>query len=77
MKSRILVCVCGADGKKPRYNRVFTGTIKYDHQQDDTITVPFLKNVNYSADFAKPFLYSIGPYTPYNTGVIPDFCPSF
>jgi len=27
MKSRILVCVCGADGKKPRYNRVFTGTI--------------------------------------------------
>ncbi len=27
MKSRILVCVCGADGKKPRYYRVFTGTI--------------------------------------------------
>ena len=27
MKSQILVCVCGADGKKPRYNRVFTGTI--------------------------------------------------
>jgi len=22
-----LVCVCGADEKKPRYNRVFTGTI--------------------------------------------------
>ncbi len=29
MKSRILVCVCGADGKKPRYNRVFTGTIHH------------------------------------------------
>jgi len=27
IKSRILVCVCGADGKKPRYYRVFTGTI--------------------------------------------------
>ncbi len=27
MESRILVCVCGADGEKPRYNRVFTGTI--------------------------------------------------
>ncbi len=27
MKSRILVCVCGADGEKPRYYRVFTGTI--------------------------------------------------
>ncbi len=22
-----MVCVCGADEKKPRYNRVFTGTI--------------------------------------------------
>jgi len=28
MKSRILVCVCGADGEKPRYYRVFTGTIR-------------------------------------------------
>ena len=37
MKSRILVCVCGADGKKPRYNRVFTGTILgYDERHLST-----------------------------------------
>ncbi len=36
MKSRILVCVCGADGEKPRYYRVFTGTIN-----DSEFRLPF------------------------------------
>jgi len=35
MKSRILVCVCGADGEKPRYYRVFTGTIT--HSEDSSL----------------------------------------